>query len=1428
MIGKHLSLVMLSTTMDPSLYLDIPFSSFHDIEHSESQSQPLIQLRMSQSRLQCYLIIHLKVSKLINHYSNAKGSSVDSVTVVFDDPKDSRLVKDAISKRWSSAHGKPFESQLGERLGTHSMLIYQTEALDVSLNPKQMSEPGVNDTGALPAMASDAITLMPEEVLEPDELAASSADQYTSWYGFRTQPTHILEERPFNTDESTWSDVRFNGSTFPTSPFDSRVYVTRDSIDVSQRPAPDSLILRPAETLQDAPPNVQNLPPPKIQGTVHSTQGSGFTDAGQDQMSVTLIHGGQTTEARSAYDELYDVSPKPVKSGKPHQQGPAAAAESRSLVQKPLQASASKPKKHKLSQQMRNASGQTASGVEQMASEGSRNGQRGGNFRRLSQATETSFATTTKARPKVLPPPGNTATTKGSKATKKSWRVVEDENVVHAESVEVPMKPNEPRQARPAVQGSAASKMKIPDTQKTVTGKASFKPGPPTTQLPKTQVKRSHALKSTQRQIHDDTVNYDVALEDSDRSDDENDDKMRPPRHTKPKKRQKAAVNEKKAKNIPAITRPPKAKTTAVPLAAQKPRRSAAVKANKAIQGIVEDEAEEQSASNAHPTSPSLSPVKSPVSPRPTKAPTDGRPLAKMLPMSAPANAHIAVESAAIKPPMSPQSTKVSTDHRPPARKSPIPPLTEAPRTVESSGVRTSMAHPPAKSAANLEPSAMESVQPLTASAPMKIIPSAMKIPTAPLAAEDNSNIEASVPAKVFTVAKAPIAASDDQPGYAKGVEPSHSIPESVDFTEEVSNQSNRIHSFTEAKISASLDNHEKTLSVIDKAKPQPLAAKLASSKEGHQITAAKTGATTAFKNGGETTLFLEAEMAAGQLVSAFAASNDRDLPTESAQAHFDDAMAFAQPLDADLSSGPTQAPLPDHDVQIASTKSDNHTCTTQVTNVPIDIPAPVTKKFNARKLQSALSGVPQLHPERTDLHTIPRFSVPAAKAKWPATNTRTPEAKTLNASNSNIKPQVGQKRRQEQEEVKKAKKRRPILFGDDTANPRQQKHESAPTTPNASLPNVHRKPNLVHFEPTGPLNQGSSAGKPIGASVMEGWGKIAFRPEGDHKYKRKHFGDARDGPAETRLVPDKRQKVDHSNRPNHVVEHATVLPTRQYKANNTEQQRKASSQSSRVDAYGSPQPYHHSRTTSIAAPNIQPLPTSRQNVILDNDSEIDDDVDLYEDDVPDTPKLHLPRKNQTTTSPEAEPAITVPNNSKHRPSSPLAPSTMITDMTAHKEHPSGQFIDVRNADVVVPQKPQDPFAEAAHERPNSFMDLLRRSGDSHRDKGQTQRVNHRRVSNNANNVEDPEKTLIGASISDDEETSSTATETSSSSGGSPADDDPSDDGSGSGAHEWHDALKPHQSATLAVLIEISHVSRPLAMSEVADDEPACDQEPSQ
>ena len=465
---------------------------------------------------------------------------------------------------------------------------------------------------------------------------------------------------------------------------------------------------------------------------------------------------------------------------------------------------------------------------------------------------------------------------------------------------------------------------------------------------------------------------------------------------------------------------------------------------------------------------------------------------------------------------------------------------------------------------------------------------------------------------------------------------------------------------------------------------------------------------------------------------------------------------------------------------------------------------------FSGQKLEVALSPIISLR--AGDLDVEARSILQAAHGgkrfgdmgKEPRTTGRAAEHQTPSES----KGKAIEKRRIDEEDPRYAKKSR--VAGWLPHQDLDGAHAEI-RTPKNNVPEVRRKPVVVHFEPSGPKYERAQAPdkSKVPAELAIPQSKQDQHSKAIQSNKRKPLDTVNGLSAMDDLPNSKRRKADHTIIQRISRGKSDTLTTKPTIHSSTGQEHRHSSQSSRVNEQGSPMPTVYSRKVSLTIPKVI-APTPKTPTFS---SDVFGNEEYYnlDNDAPQIAEPSVPATRRDTRAPIAMTKTAVGRNTKHKPGSPNAPSSIIADMTAHRIQPSGQFVGIQTNDIVVPQNLQDPFVEAAQNRPTSrFIETLRKYTDEQKtvenvnDNG---RHEDRSITTHLGG-NDPDKTLLEEKLSEDEE-SSTASGSSSSScsseSQSQADAEPSDDGSGSDS-AWIKALRDDQRDIFEKLHEISHV----------------------
>ncbi|KAL8857687.1 MAG: hypothetical protein Q9178_005722 [Gyalolechia marmorata] len=248
-------------------------------------------------------------------------------------------------------------------------------------------------------------------------------------------------------------------------------------------------------------------------------------------------------------------------------------------------------------------------------------------------------------------------------------------------------------------------------------------------------------------------------------------------------------------------------------------------------------------------------------------------------------------------------------------------------------------------------------------------------------------------------------------------------------------------------------------------------------------------------------------------------------------------------------------------------------------------------------------------------------------------------------------------------------------------------------------------------------------------------------------------------------------------------------------------------SQRSRVNENGSPLPSQRTRT-------YRSPPANYTYMHKDSDSEnvipplVHDETTLVHTEANDDYELGLPISHASHRRRKSDVEVVRSSISKHGPSSPTAPSAMLTDVQAHKVQPGGRLVNIRTDAVLVPTTPPDPFTSQKAQRPNGFLDKLRRAKSGAtptkvmvnklNDRPHSKAVDHDTTLVEADDIRyQPRRWRRAAAVSSSTSCTNTSLQCSQSSQDS--------DQQSAARKRWRDALEPYQQDTLSVLYEVSH-----------------------
>ena len=300
---------------------------------------------------------------------------------------------------------------------------------------------------------------------------------------------------------------------------------------------------------------------------------------------------------------------------------------------------------------------------------------------------------------------------------------------------------------------------------------------------------------------------------------------------------------------------------------------------------------------------------------------------------------------------------------------------------------------------------------------------------------------------------------------------------------------------------------------------------------------------------------------------------------------------------------------------------------------------------------------------------------------------------------------------------------------------------------------------------------------------------------------------------------PSKRQKRNMETPPPAQKHHPRMFPDMSPALVHDRSQR-ISSQNTRVNENGSPMPFFIGST--IAEEQYSDDEDDGKDALAE--ARLAERFVLQEDDTI-LPEPILPLQPLvsavSTTQPKARAYQSLSNNSKQIPSSPHASSAFAT-MPPHHLYHDGEIVNVETKQSILPAKPQDPFLGATQRPPNSFMDALRKStefaakslvsgAEAKRDLGGVV------MCQNVNVGEDPDKTLVEPKsrkryrkvhVSD----SSSSSQSGSSTQVSQPYESSEEDSEAETEARWRKELEPHQENMLECLLTISHVSNDLTI----------------
>ena len=294
-----------------------------------------------------------------------------------------------------------------------------------------------------------------------------------------------------------------------------------------------------------------------------------------------------------------------------------------------------------------------------------------------------------------------------------------------------------------------------------------------------------------------------------------------------------------------------------------------------------------------------------------------------------------------------------------------------------------------------------------------------------------------------------------------------------------------------------------------------------------------------------------------------------------------------------------------------------------------------------------------------------------------------------------------------------------------------------------------------------------------------------------------------------------KRPKRGEATPPSANTHHPKMLPDLSPGMAHDRSQR-LSSQTTRVNENGSPMPFLINPSENIADEEQYPDEDDGKEALAEaqlEDQFVSQDYDTV------LPEPVPPRRSILSTMPTLQPKTmtsqSISSNSKHIPSSPHAASVFGT-MPKHHIYHDGEIVNPETKESIIPIKPQDPFLGATRNPQNQFMEALRRSSELASERLTSEANDKRRsgalsVRQTLDVGKDPDKTLVESERRKSRQNyvsnSSSNSQSDTSTQVSQPDESSEDEKDGDADAKWRKALEPHQGNMLESLLAISHVS---------------------
>ena len=320
-----------------------------------------------------------------------------------------------------------------------------------------------------------------------------------------------------------------------------------------------------------------------------------------------------------------------------------------------------------------------------------------------------------------------------------------------------------------------------------------------------------------------------------------------------------------------------------------------------------------------------------------------------------------------------------------------------------------------------------------------------------------------------------------------------------------------------------------------------------------------------------------------------------------------------------------------------------------------------------------------------------------------------------------------------------------------------------------------------------------------------------------EHRAQKRKLAPALDEPAPWEHEQlSKRQKRDIETPPTAQNHHPKMLPDISPAVIHDRSQR-VSSQNTRVNENGSPMPFVITHSEKLVAEEQYSDEDDGKNALAE--ARLEEQM-VLQDDGPMLPEPMLPFRplvpGDSISQLKTTTYETFSNNSKQLPSSPHAPSVFGT-MPPHHIYHDGEIVNAETNESIIPVNPQDPFLGATENPRNPFMNALRKSTEmaaKRLNPGASDRIGSGGVfvRPSLNVGEDPDKTLVAPSLRKRYKQvhvleSSSSSESGSSLRASQPDESSEEESDEETETKWRKGLEPHQENMLECLLTISHVS---------------------